>query len=128
MQDYGSGTMNVIDLLVVGATGGTNVGESLFVAAKELGLRVQLLDIRDAMRGPWPFVKGCWHLLGHRPARLATFSRKVVATCEGTRPRWLLSTGIAPVNEPAVRALNQLGVRTLNFLTDDLWNPAHRAP
>jgi len=120
--------MNPFDLVVVGASGGTNVGESLFFAGQQLGLRVQLLDTREAMRGPWPFVKVCWHLFGHRPARLAAFSRKVIAVCEATRPRWVLSTGIAPVNEPAVRALGQLGIRTLNFLTDDLWNPAHRAP
>lgn len=120
--------MNALDLVVVGAPGGTNVGESLFVAAQELGLRVQLLDTREAVRGPWPLVKMCWHLLGHRPTRLGAFSRKVIATCESTRPRWLLSVGIAPVNEPAVRAISQLGVRTLNFLTDDLWNPAHCAP
>ncbi len=120
--------MSSLDLVIVGAPGGTNVGDSFFVAARQLGLRVHMLDAGEAWRGPWPLVRVCWHLLGHRPARLGTFSRKVITACDSMRPRWLLAVGIAPVNEAAVRTVSRTGIRTLDFLTDDLWNPANRVP
>jgi hypothetical protein len=39
----------------------------------------------------------------------------------------MLSTGVAPVNAATVEAIRELGVRTGNFLTDDPFNPVHRA-
>jgi hypothetical protein len=51
-----------------------------------------------------------------------------VAECEQRQPGVLVSTGIAPLDAKALRSINALGIRTINFLTDDPWNDAHRAP
>jgi spore maturation protein CgeB len=69
-----------------------------------------------------------WSFRGRRPARLSAFSREVVDLCNQLSPGVLLSTGLAPINAGALRTIQERGVRTINFLTDDPWNPAHRAP
>jgi spore maturation protein CgeB len=43
------------------------------------------------------------------------------------RPDYLLSMGIAPINRRALAAIGALGIRRLDYLTDDPWNPAHLA-
>lgn len=68
-----------------------------------------------------------WWLLGHRPPRLASFSADVLRICQQLRPRYLLTTGLAPVNRMALEAIGSLGINRLNYLTDDPWNPAFRA-
>jgi hypothetical protein len=40
----------------------------------------------------------------------------------------VITTGLAPLDAPSLRTIATLGARRLNFLTDDPWNPAHRAP
>jgi spore maturation protein CgeB len=40
----------------------------------------------------------------------------------------LIATGIAPIEAPALRKIGKFGVRCLNYLTDDPWNPSHHAP
>jgi hypothetical protein len=69
-----------------------------------------------------------WRLRGRLPSRLDAFSTEVVASCREFRPAWMVSTGIAPLNVPALGEMRQLGIARLNFLTDDPWNRAHRAP
>ncbi|MCS7082993.1 MAG: glycosyltransferase [Rhodothermia bacterium] len=69
-----------------------------------------------------------WWFGGHRPPRLHEFSRRVLEVCRSFRPRWLLCTGIAPVARWALKEVAQEGILRINFLTDDPWNPAHRAP
>jgi spore maturation protein CgeB len=39
------------------------------------------------------------------------------------RPRWLLATGLAPIDAPALAVIGRLEVKRLNYLTDDPWNP-----
>jgi spore maturation protein CgeB len=119
--------MSSVDLLVTGASGGTNVGQSLFEGARTLGLNVAFLDTRLATDGPKLWVKVSWHLLGRRPARLTRFSEMAVAECERLRPRYFLSVGMAPVKADAVHRIRRLGTTTINFLTDDPWNPTHRS-
>ena len=69
-----------------------------------------------------------WRLHGHRPAHLSGFSQLVVETCRSSQPEVLLATGIAPIESADLRAIRGLGIRTCNYLTDDPFNPAHRAP
>jgi len=86
------------------------------------------MDVQEACAGSRWLVSLNWWLRGRRPTRLQEFSERVVQACRGTRTDWLLSTGLAPVDAPALTAIGRLGVRRLNYLTDDPWNPAHRAP
>ena len=116
------------ELVIVGAKGGTNVGESLFVGASELGLSAELVDVKAAWEGPTLARRLSWHLLGRRPLRLGRFGKELLARASVLRPRWLLTVGIAPVDLNTVRSLRAIGIKVFNYLTDDPWNPAHQAP
>jgi hypothetical protein len=115
-------------LVLVGNAGGTNVGWSLWKAAQEKGLEGEFCDARTAFAGPRLLARLSWWLRRRRPLRLDRFSREVVAGCRRLRAAWLLSTGLAPLTAAALEELGRMGIRRLNFLTDDPWNPAHRAP
>lgn len=114
-------------LLIIGNRGGSNIGESLERAAIAEGHDVTLLAASDAMKGPATLRRLRWHLLGRTPLRLEAFSKQVVACCSTWHPEVVLCTGFAPVNASALKTIGSLGIRRLVFLTDDPWNPAHRA-
>jgi hypothetical protein len=115
------------DLLIVGNAGGTNVGASLQGAAARDGIASHLCDARAATRGPRLFSTLSWRLLGHRPLHLDAFSRTVVEQCKRCRPRVLISTGQAPLNAADLAEIGGLGIRRINYSTDDPWNPGFRA-
>jgi hypothetical protein len=113
-----------VRLLIVGFRGGTHIGGSLARAAERLGVEHKFLDASRAFAGPRLLRLVSWRLRGHRPPALRSLSREVESVCARWRPRWLLTTGLAPVDDAALAAIGRLGVRRLNFLTDDPWNPA----
>jgi len=55
------------------------------------------------------------------------FSEEVVAACRCDKPAYLLTTGLAPVRSAELARIGAQGIVRMNFLTDDPWNPAHRA-
>lgn len=118
--------MSPVDLVIAGAQGGTNVGESFRNSCRSLNLNVELVDTRAAYEGSWLLKRLSWHLLGHRPVRLERYSRTLEEVCGRLQPRWFLSVGIAPVSAGAIRQIRAQGIATFNFLTDDPFNPAHR--
>ena len=67
-----------------------------------------------------------WHLRQHRPSHLKSFSR-YVAVCREFQPDYLLVTGITPPDGDTLSD-SSLNIITMNYLTDDPWNPAHYAP
>ena len=115
-------------MVLVGNPGVVHIGAHLNHAAKCLGLHVILADSTMAFAGSAWLVKFNWWLRGHRPSRLREFSEQVVQTCREVHPSWMLSTGPAPIEPWALTAIGKLGVQRFNYLTDDPWNPAHRAP
>lgn len=114
-------------LLAVGNPAVFHVGAHFLQAARSLSIPAEICDTRSVFDAPWPVVQFHWRLLGHRPPRLAAFERRVLAQCQALRPRWLLATGTAPLTAATLHSLHELGITLLNFLTDDPWNPAHRA-
>jgi hypothetical protein len=113
-------------LLIVGNSDRIHVGAHLLSAANALGVTARMCDIREAYQGHlWRRKLAWWS--DRRPARLAEFSALVVSTVREWEPTCVLSTGIAPIDRASLEILGQRGVRRLNFLTDDPWNPAHRA-
>jgi spore maturation protein CgeB len=114
-------------LVVVGNAGGTNVGSSLEHAAVRAGIKTHFFDARRGFAGPRPLRLLSWHLAGHRPLALGESSRQLVQACSSVRPRWLIATGIVPINALALRELGRLGIVRMNYLTDDPWNPAFRS-
>jgi hypothetical protein len=65
--------------------------------------------------------------LAKRPIQLTRFSRKVLALVEQDRPKMVLTTGMAPLDSSSLKKIGSMSVRTVNYSTDDPWNPAHRA-
>jgi hypothetical protein len=59
--------------------------------------------------------------------RITQFGEQVVATCKEHSPELILATGLAPLTAGVLQQLRTFGVRCANFLTDDPWNPRHRA-
>ena len=114
-------------LMLVGNPDVTHIGSHFRSAAHAAGLQVAFCDTRAAFAGPAPLRTLNWRLRGHRPVRLRQFSDEVVMRCRAIRPTWLLTTGLAPLDARALSAIGELGIPRLNYLTDDPWNPAHRA-
>ncbi len=114
-------------ILVVGNFAPTHIGAHLGEAAQKIGLTVQRYDSTVAYTAPWIIKKFNWWFCGHRPADLQSFSNKVVQACKEFHPSWVLSTGLAPLEERALMAIGKLGIHRLNYLTDDPWNPSHHA-
>jgi hypothetical protein len=119
--------VSIGSLVIVGNDGGTNVGASLYRAARTLGSEATLLDAAAAYAGAQPLARVNWWLRGRRPTRLRSFSQQVVATCEAQQPGWMISTGLAPIDRESLERLRASGVVTINYLTDDPWNPAFRS-
>jgi len=105
-----------------------HVGGHLLSAAKAMNVRVELLDSRQAFEGPGWRQKLEWHLRGHRPAQLTDFSARVLDAVRRTQATHVITTGLAPLDARSLREIGTLGARRLNYLTDDPWNRAHRAP
>lgn len=114
-------------ILVVANPGEIHVGAHLIRAAKDLGNELKVLDISQAMRGAWFFSKISWHLCGHTPVRLKVFSDSVMTECRNFMPKWMIATGFSSVDARTLKAVNRMGVITINFLTDDPWNPSQRS-
>jgi hypothetical protein len=115
-------------LLIVGNPDPVHVGAHLLRAAQTLGIDATLADTRTAFEAPAWRRRFNWWLRGHRPSALGPFSEHVVETVRDERIDCVLSTGLAPIDVEALRALGRHGVKRLNFLTDDPWNVEHRAP
>lgn len=115
------------ELLLVGNQGSTNVAQSLANAASASGLTYQFLDQRRAYSSNRIWQALNWHLAGHRPARLAAFSAQVLEAARQLRPKTLICTGNSPIHAKSLQAIKSLGVRTVNFSTDDPWNRSMRA-
>jgi hypothetical protein len=113
-------------LLIVGNPLPFHVGGHLLAAAKTLGLDAEIADVRTA-NGNRLLQALCWRMWGHRPPWIGAFERRVLRLCERSRPKWLLATGLAPLRRAALQSIGQFGVRRINFLTDDPWNPVHRS-
>ena len=115
-------------LLIVGNPEPIHVGAHLLSAARHLGLDVRLCDSAAAYRAAAWRRRFDWWLRGHRPSQLTTFGEQVVNAARDDAVRCVLSTGLAPLDARTLETLGGMGIRRLNFLTDDPWNPEHRAP
>lgn len=115
-------------MVIVGNPEPFHLGAHLLRAACGLGWPTELVDTQRAYTGSRWLRALLWRLAGRRPARLHAFSREVEAACMGTKCTHLLTTGLAPVHAEELRELGRRGVKRINYLSDDPWNPAHRAP
>ena len=92
-----------------------------------LGIPYHLCDLTRAFEGTYLIAKFNWWLRGRRPLRLRDFSEEVVQRAKESKPRWLLATGIAPLEKGALEEMGRMGILRLNYLTDDPWSAVHQA-
>jgi hypothetical protein len=105
-----------------------HIGAHLFTGAGELGCSARQLNSEEAFSGNRFVSKVNWWMRGHQPNQLHEFSARIVQECRLQRPDVMVATGIAPIDENALKEIGYLGVKRCNYLTDDPWNPSHRAP
>jgi spore maturation protein CgeB len=114
-------------LAIAGAFVGTHVGGSLWRAATHLGIDTAKFDTNDAGCGFRILRAALWHFGDRRPPGMDQFSRAVVYGCEELGPEMLIATGMAPLTRSALRTLRAMGITSVNYSTDDPWNPTLRA-
>ena len=103
------------------------MGDSFYRAAGKLGIQAEIIDTRLSNAAPAWQRRISWHLLGRRPVYMDGFSKMVLQYCRESRPDVVLTTGLAPVTRKVLIEIAKLGIKRINFLTDDPWNKAHRA-
>ena len=111
-------------LFIAGITAPTHIGLSLKQAAVLWGMETKICDTREAFCGPVILSKMFW-VFDRRPLAMGDFSRRVLKAVGEYLPKWVLSTGLSPIDRNALRAIKRMGIKTLNYLTDDPWNRAH---
>jgi spore maturation protein CgeB len=116
-------------LLIIGHSSGTHLAGSLLSAAQSFSndLTTQSIDVQFAYEAPIWWQKINWHLLGKRPPNLRSFHQLVVEECIKFQPQYLIATGISPLQVKTLQKISELGIHSINFITDDPWNPAHYA-
>lgn len=117
----------VMKILIVGFSQRGHMGDYLASAARKLGLEYKILDASEAEAGSRVVRSIYWRLRGKRPAHLSFFGKQVVDVCALTRPNLVLTTGRAPLDRPHLENLRRLGIKVINYSTDDPWNPRLRA-
>lgn len=100
------------------------MGSSLARAAKRAGFNVIFFEAALADASSRVLRAAAWRF-DHRPFHLVSFGKQVVRALSQleSRPRYLITTGCAPLDSNAVRLLKNLKILTANFSTDDPWNP-----
>ncbi len=113
-------------LVFIGGSGGTNIGQSLFEAAQKLGDTACLINHAEAQSSYRWLNSLSWRFFDKRPFHMADYSQKVQRVCEETKPMVLITTGISPIRAIELTEIKRMGIKSVNYLTDDPWNPAHR--
>ena len=116
-----------VKLALLGTLGGTHIGGSFARGAAKLGIQSIWFDADKASAGPRLLRSLSWHLADRRPLHLNQFSNELAKACARAKPEILVATGMAPLTESALRALRQLGIVSVNYSTDDPWNPTMRS-
>lgn len=112
---------------IVGYAGVTHLGASFVRAAQEIGIDAHFYDAATANSTIRWRQSLSWRLADRQPAHIARFERELPLRLADDRVEVLLTTGFAPLRAPVLQALASIGVRTINFSSDDPWNPAHRS-
>jgi hypothetical protein len=114
-------------LTIVGFAQPGHTGSYLTAAARRLGLDWNIVDAARSNASSRLVRVVNWYLCDKRPARLRRFGAEVIATCAATKPDIVLTTGHAPLARDHIKRLRELGIKVINYSTDDPWNPAQRA-
>jgi spore maturation protein CgeB len=114
-------------LLIVGNGGDGDIGAMFLSAAARSGLTTELVDARVDLRSSL-LNRACFHLRGRRHPGEAALNRRILGAVARFKPTLVLVTGLLPVRASLLREIRSTGAATLNFMTDDPFNPVHRSP
>jgi spore maturation protein CgeB len=112
---------------MVGMNSNVDIGAHLRAAAEARGMEVCFLSSDDAHASS-RLVRALGHrVFGGYPLRGRRFHHTLLQSFDTFHPRYLLTTGKAPVFSETLAVARQMGIRSLNFSTDDPWNPKYAA-
>src|SRR5262245_9398693 len=96
-------------LIIVGETGGTSVGESLARAGRVIGHNVTHLDARESYSAPVWVRRIFWHAFDRRPPKLHSFQRHIRLATTASSEGIVITTGLAPVTRSTLLAAKARG-------------------
>jgi spore maturation protein CgeB len=116
-------------ILIVGRGGDTgHLGGMFARAAARRGIPAQLVDAGHDLTTSW-FDRIAFRLRGRRHRREDDFNQHILAAAAHFRPTVVLVTGLMPVRRAVLEELRRPGgAMTVNYMTDDPFNPRHRSP
>jgi spore maturation protein CgeB len=105
------------------------MGRYLLTAATTIGLRAQILDMDKAETHIRLFQRFRYLFCDKRPAYMSDFAAQVLLSCANVKPSALITTGgRVPLERTHIEKIQSMGVKVLNYSTDDPWNPKLYAP
>jgi len=110
-------------ILLVGMQGATHIAAS-FLRAKVAD--TTLFVDADKAHGKGVVQKIFWHFLDRRPIHLRSFGEQIARICLENKPDLVVTTGISPLDAECITKIRRLGISSVNYLTDDPWNPTFR--
>ena len=115
------------EVMIIGNNACADVGAHLSRAASGCGLTARFMSSEQAHTSSRLLRSFTHRFQGDFPLRAHDFNRAVCRQLAENRPRWLLTTGKAPVLCETLAESRRLGVISINYSTDDPWNPRHAA-
>ena len=108
-------------LLIVGNSGGTNVGSSFERSAKLFGIDV--LVVNPSIKKPLAKLIGSfyWHYMGRKPAYLKLIDKNIEDNILMFKPNYIMSIGISPPGKGVLIIAKLMNIKLINYLTDDPW-------
>ena len=116
-----------MSIVIVGYSGGSHVGQSLFRAATDMGIQATLCGAEVAWSSIRLFNALSWRLREKRPPFDAQLERRLLYHVKEVGHATVITTGLVPVSRKAVVACRNLGATCLHFSADDPWNSVLRA-
>ncbi len=112
-------------IMVIGLDGNADVGAYLCSAATASGIDVRFVSADRAHTSSRWLRSIARKVSRDYPLRAQEFHEAVSRQLASERPRWLLTTGTAPVLRETLLEARRLGVKSVNYSTDDPWSRRH---
>jgi spore maturation protein CgeB len=115
-------------LLIIGYDQLGQMGNYLASAANGIGIDYTIMDVGRAETRSRIMQAFHWRFLGKKPANLAGFAAQVLETCRSAKPSLVITTGNrVPLERRHIEEVQKLGIKIINYSTDDPWNRVMRA-
>ena len=113
-------------ILLIGVDEPGHVGRFLLEGGQACGYNVSIANVFNAYKGNFIARNILWKL-DRRPVSLKTFSLEIEKRVIDVKPDLIITTGVSPIQVETLKKLHMMGIRLVNYSTDDPWNPSHRA-